>query len=393
MNNEVLIIKFGELHLKGQNKKVFIDKLITNIKDQLANLDHKVENKRDHLIVRGNDIDALVQKMKNVFGISIIYRAKIIESDIEIMKQEGKKALEDSGARTFRVTCSRKNKKFELNSIEICRAVAGHILATAEDGHYKVDLKNFEYNVKFEMQPHETYFYVERIEGAGGLPLGTSGKGCVLLSGGIDSPVAAYLAMRRGLKITLLNFESPPYTSAMAHEKVKELYNVLIKFDPKLELVYFDMHVIQEKLFYGLDQEYFMPLFRRKMYSLAARYAKENKAKVLLNGESLGQVASQTLESINVVDKDCDMLILRPLICFDKIDIIKIAKEIGTYEISIKPFEDACTVFMPKSPVIKPKLPYVLELEAKLDLTQEVEDAFNSIIKVDNKTDKINNII
>ena len=254
----------------------------------------------------------------------------------------------------------------------------------------KVDVHNPDYLIKIEIRSDYTYIYSKEIKALGGYPLGIAGKGLLMLSGGIDSPVAGYLAMKRGIKLECIYFESPPHTSPQAKNKVKELVHILNKYQPSIKLHIINFTNIQEAIYKNIDPTYMITIMRRMMYRISAEVLKQRDCYVIINGESVGQVASQTLTSMQVINNVTTLPVIRPLACLDKLEIIDISKRIGTYETSILPYEDCCTIFLPKHPVINPKLEKAIEYENSFDYQELIKEAINSreIITIDKKYKK-----
>lgn len=350
---KVLLLKFGELFLKGKNKKDFENLLMENIKAKLSSFKYKISYTLGRIVISDYELDdewAIVEELKTVFG--LIGVSKAVEVDTS-EKNIFAYASSISLSGTFRVNAKRADKKFPLSSMELERKLGEVILTHNEN--LKVDLHNPEHIVYVEIRfNNKTYIYYETIKCAGGLPLGSAGKALLLLSGGIDSPVAGYLMAKRGLKLEAVHFHSYPYTSEQAKEKVIELGRKLTKYCDEIKLHIVSFTKVQEQIHMNCDSEYMITIMRRIMMRVAEKICKENDLGAIITGESLGQVASQTMPSINVTNSVVSLPVFRPLIAFDKEDIIEIAKEIDTYDTSILPYEDCCTVFLPKYPVIKP---------------------------------------
>ena len=297
--------------------------------------------------------DEVVSRISNVFGIHEINIGYIIESiDFEVIKEEILKLLQEKSFTTFKVESKRSNKKLNTTSIELSRNLGAHILKNIK--RLKVDVKNPYILINVEYRMNNTFVYFEKIKGVFGYPVGTLGKGLLMLSGGIDSPVAGYLAMKRGVKIEAVYFESPPHTSIEAKNKVISLAKKLAEYNNDITLHVINFTEIQESIYKNIPHDYLITIMRRMMYRISAILASRRNAKIIVNGESIGQVASQTLTSMSAINEVVSIPVIRPLACFDKLDIIDIAKKIDTYETSILPFEDCCTIFVPKHPVINP---------------------------------------
>lgn len=353
---KLIIIKYGELTTKKENINLFIMTLKQNIKQKLKNenVDIRFDKGRMFIRVLNEHFDGIIEKLKEVFGIhEIVIGYELKTLDIEEIKKELLFLLENKEFKTFKVETKRSNKTLPKTSLEISREVGGSILKNKENT--KVDVHNPELTIHLELRNTESYIYFETVEGLGGYPVSTLGKGILMLSGGIDSPVAGYMAIKRGVKLEALYFESPPHTSIEAKNKVMELAKVLSKYNNEIKLHVIHFTEIQEAIYKNIPHEYLITIMRRMMYRIAEIIASRSNAKILVNGESIGQVASQTLTSMKAINEVVKIPVIRPLACFDKLEIIGIAKKINTYETSILPFEDCCTIFVPKHPVINPE--------------------------------------
>lgn len=371
---KVLLLKFGELFLKGKNKKDFENLLMENIKAKLSSFKYKISYTLGRIVISDYEIDdewAIVEELKTVFGLIGVSKAVEVDTSEENIFAYAS-SISLSG--TFRVNAKRADKKFPLSSMELERKLGEVILTHNEN--LKVDLHNPEHIVYVEIRfNNKTYIYYETIKCAGGLPLGSAGKALLLLSGGIDSPVAGYLMAKRGLKLEAVHFHSYPYTSEQAKEKVIELGRKLTKYCDEIKLHIVSFTKVQEQIHMNCDSEYMITIMRRIMMRVAEKICNENNLGAIITGESLGQVASQTMPSINVTNSVVSLPVFRPLIAFDKEDIIEIAKEIDTYDTSILPYEDCCTVFLPKYPVIKPTIRRAEYNEKFLNIDALVDEA------------------
>lgn len=371
---KVLLLKFGELFLKGKNKKDFENLLMENIIAKLSSFKYKISYTLGRIVISDYEIDdewAIVEELKTVFGLIGVSKAVEVDTSEENIFAYAS-SISLSG--TFRVNAKRADKKFPLSSMELERKLGEVILTHNEN--LKVDLHNPEHIVYVEIRfNNKTYIYYETIKCAGGLPLGSAGKALLLLSGGIDSPVAGYLMAKRGLKLEAVHFHSYPYTSEQAKEKVIELGRKLTKYCDEIKLHIVSFTKVQEQIHMNCDSEYMITIMRRIMMRVAEKICKENDLGAIITGESLGQVASQTMPSINVTNSVVSLPVFRPLIAFDKEDIIEIAKEIDTYDTSILPYEDCCTVFLPKYPVIKPTIRRAEYNEKFLNVDALVDEA------------------
>ncbi len=391
---KTIIIKYGELSTKKDNINYFLKILKENI-DSLLIWKHFINYDRGRMFVDVDDeyIDKTISVLKKTFGIHEIIVGfidnemdfdKICDNVLELIKEEN--------FNTFKVICKRGNKKYPLNSMEISAKVGGYILKNREN--IKVDVNNPEEKIYIEIRNDAVLYYLNGILGLGGYPVGTLGKGLLMLSGGIDSPVAGYLAIKRGVKISAIYFESPPHTSDFAKEKVKKLANVLASYSPNMNLYVINFTKIQEAILKNIPYEYLITIMRRMMYRISLKIANKGNFKILINGESIGQVASQTLTSMSVINKVVDIPVIRPVACFDKLEIIDIAKKIGTFDISTLPYEDCCTVFVPEHPVINPELEKCVLYEKLIPYEDLINEAIKNvnIIKI-GKEEKYQDIL
>lgn len=370
----VLLLKFGELFLKGKNKHEFEKLLMMNIRRKLSGYAFSLEFTSGRMIVENYDESEekiLIEKLKTTFGLIAISRAVEIDGDFENIKKYVA-SLEISGS--FRVSAKRADKRYPHTSIEIEKALGEVVLNSNADA--KVDLHTPKTILFVEVRFNgKCYVYYDNIKCAGGLPLGSGGRALLLLSGGIDSPVAGYMMAKRGLKIEAVHFHSYPYTSEQAKEKVVELASILTNYVDEIKLHIVSFTKIQEQIHMNCDADYMITIMRRIMMRIAERLCLKNDLGAIITGESLGQVASQTMQSINVTNSVVSLPVFRPLIAFDKEDIMEIAKNIGTYDTSILPYEDCCTVFLPKYPVIKPTIKRAQHMEKFLDIERLVDEA------------------
>ena len=370
---KLLLVRYGEISLKGLNRNYFIDTLVSNIKYSVRNFSGiRVSKIQGRIIVDNYDeIDEpdIIDALRKVFGIVYITKACQVETDIEVLKDQAVKIMQGYIGKSFKVESRRANKAFPIESPEISKLIGAHILKNVQG--LRVDVHEPEIILGIEIR-EKSYITYENIVGEAGLPLGTSGKGGILLSGGIDSPVASYLMSRRGMKMYGIHFHSYPFTSKNAQEKVVDISKFLAEYNKGFELTMFSVTKIQQEIIRNCNESYLTVILRRYMLRIAEAYAKQMDLKVLVTGESLGQVASQTAESIICTDACVDMPILRPCIGMDKNEIIKHSLHINTYEKSIEPYEDCCTVFVPKHPQTKPKLERVLEEESKIKNSDEL---------------------
>lgn len=374
--NKVLLLKFGELFLKGRNRIEFLKLLRYNIEQKLKGLTYKLFETQGRLVVSNfsADIeDELISRLQKVFGLIGVASAVEIDTVMEdIEKYVGGFDIENY--KTFKIEAKRADKTFPMTSMEIERHLGGVVLD--KNPNLKVDLYNPELVINVEIRVNnKTYIYSNLYPCANGLPLGSAGKGLLLLSGGIDSPVAGYLMSKRGLKLEAVHFHSYPYTSAQAKEKVIELAKEISEYCGEIKLHVVSFTEIQEQIHKNCDPEYMITIMRRIMMRIAERLCKENGLGAIVTGESLGQVASQTMQSMTVTNSVVSLPVFRPVIAFDKEEIMDVARKIGTYETSILPYEDCCTVFLPKNPVIRPTISRAEYLEKSLDIDSLVETA------------------
>ena len=361
---KVILIKYGELSTKKDNINFFLKKLKENILFALKGMNAEVTYDLGRMFIHTNEkFEEVIKKITNIFGIHEINIGYIIDStDFNQIKEEILKLLKEKEFTTFKVESKRSNKNLNTTSVELSKNLGAYILKNIEG--LKVEVKNPEVLVNVEYRCNNTLVYFEKITGLGGYPVGTLGKGLLMLSGGIDSPVAGFLTMKRGVKIETIYFESPPHTSNEAKEKVKSLAKKLAIYNNDITLHVINFTDIQEAIYKKIPHEYLITIMRRMMYRISAIIASKRNAKILINGESIGQVASQTLTSMSAINEVVKIPVIRPLACFDKLEIIDIAKKIDTYETSILPYEDCCTIFVPKHPVINPSKEKCVEYEA-----------------------------
>lgn len=382
---KIILIKYGELTTKKANRGLFINILTQNVKKALKDFDIKLIHNRVRMFIEvknDNEMDAIIEKLTKVFGIHSIVICYKSNNNIDDIKKNVLSVAHGVEFRTFKVVTKRCDKKFPIKSMEFNNVIGGVLLKNI-DG-IKVDVHNPEYTVKIEIREENTYIYSKEIAGAGGYPVGVAGRGILMLSGGIDSPVAGYLAMKRGIKLECLYFESPPHTSPQALNKVKKLVEILSNYQADIKLHIINFTNIQENIYKNINPEYMITIMRRMMYRITDEVRMRQDALVIINGESVGQVASQTLNSMSVINNVTNTPVIRPVACLDKLEIIEIAKKIGTYKTSILPYEDCCTIFLPKHPVINPTLDKCLKYENNFDYKKCIEEAVlnDKIIRV-----------
>ena len=351
---KIIFLKYGELSTKKDNINFFLKTLYDDIKNNLKDeVDIKYDYGRMFIVPKKDNFDEITKRLKNIFGIhEIIIAYKLHDKDLNNINENIINLLHEKEFKTFKVDVKRSDKKYPYDGMEIRKLLGGNILKNISN--IKVDVNNPEIIVNVEIRLKEVLIYFEKIKGIGGYPVGTLGKGLLMLSGGIDSPVAGYLAMKRGVKLEAIYFESPPHTSEAALNKVKELAKKLAIYNNDIKLHIINFTEIQEEIYKNIPHDYLITIMRRMMYRISAIIAARSNAKILVNGESIGQVASQTLTSMSAINEVIKIPVIRPLACFDKLEIIELAKKIDTYETSILPYEDCCTIFVPEHPVINP---------------------------------------
>ena len=378
---EILLCKYGEIILKGANKRYFEDMLCKELRQRARKFgDFEISRAQSTIYVEPKDdfadMDGMFDAAMKVFGIAAIGRAAVCEKDIEDIKRVAREYIPQflEGKKSFKVEGKRSDKTFPLNSMELSELIGAEILEETH-GKIRVDVHKPDITVKVEIRERAAYVHAGQYKAAGGLPVGSSGHGMLLLSGGIDSPVAGYMMARRGLRIEAIHFESFPYTSEMARDKVIRLARTVAAYTGDIYVHVVSLTHIQEELVKHCEEDYFTLLLRRYMMTIASRIAGDHDSKCLITGESLGQVASQTMEAIAVTEDAASIPVLRPCIGMDKNDIIEISRKINTFDISIEPYEDCCTVFTPKHPRTKPQLAKVKVEEDKLDFEALVAEA------------------
>lgn len=392
---KVIIIKYGELSTKKDNINYFLSSLKENIISKIGD-DASIVFDRGRMFIYPikNNYDVILNKLSFVFGIHEIDLGYEIENNsLELIENTLKELILDKEFKTFKVETKRSYKKYYMNSMEVSRYLGGVVLKTLKD--VRVDVKNPECLINVEIRSDKAYIYFEKTMGIGGYPVGSLGKGLLMLSGGIDSPVAGYLALKRGVRIEGIYFESPPHTSDAAKNKVIALSKILTNYSGYIKLHIVNFTEIQEEIYKNIPHEYLITIMRRMMYRISYIIAKKNNCKILVNGESIGQVASQTLTSMSVINNVTSMPVIRPVACLDKLEIIDIAKKIGTYETSILPYEDCCTIFVPDHPVINPILDKCIEYEKLIDVDKLMNNAINKIntVRIDNVEKEFDDVL
>ena len=378
---EILLCKYGEIVLKGANRRYFEDSLCKTLRFRAKHYGNfKIDRSQSTLVIEPldefADIDGMFETASKVFGIVGISRCAVCEKDMGAIEKTIKEYIPPflEGKKSFKVEAKRSDKRFPLDSMQICAQAGGYVLESVKG--IRVDVHNPEVVVHVEIREFAAYIHAGQFKGAGGMPVGTNGKGLLLLSGGIDSPVAGYMIAKRGVLLEAVHFESFPYTSELAREKVFQLAREVAQYAGSFNVHVVSLTHIQEELVKACEEDYFTLLLRRYMMALADRLAKDEDCQALITGESLGQVASQTIQAIGVTDPMTTLPVFRPCIGMDKEEIITISRHIGTFDISILPYEDCCTVFTPKHPRTRPELAKVEAQEEKLDIDALTERAF-----------------
>ena len=378
---KLILIKYGELTTKKDNRKLFINKLENNIKSLLKNYDIKIKKDRVRMYIVTSKVDEVSEKLQKIFGIHSVVICYKTTQDVEDIKAKVKEVLDKEKFSTFKVNTRRADKNFPIHSMDFNNLIGGFVL---KNYPVKVDVHNPELLLNIEIRLEGVFIYTNELLGGGGYPVGVQGKGLLMLSGGIDSPVAGYMALKRGIDIECLYFESPPHTSMEAKNKVLKLANILNDYSGNIKVHVVPFTNIQETIYRFCPEDYMITIMRRMMYRIAHKFAKMHKIPIIVNGESVGQVASQTITSMSVINEVTNMPIIRPVACLDKLEIIEIAKKIGTYETSILPFEDCCTIFVPKHPVINPKLEKCVLAESKFNFDKMIDECIENIETITN---------
>ena len=391
--NKVILIKYGELTTKKSNRKFFINTLYNNILKKLKDLDVVISKDMSRMYIEYDSINEnlVLKRIGEIFGIHAYEIAYKVETDKDNILDTIKEVLSsniDNNNYTFKVETKRSYKKFSMDSLECNHFFGSFILKNFSN--LKVDVHNPNIVVRVEIREKYSYVYLNEYKGIGGYPVGTLGRGLLMLSGGIDSPVAGYLALKRGIKLDLVYFEAIPHTSLEARNKVIELSKKLSIYGGEMRLIIVPFTKLQETIYQNVDGNYSITIMRRMMYRIMEKLALRFKGLVIINGESIGQVASQTLTSMNVINSVTNIPVIRPVACFDKLEIIELSKKIDTYDISILPYEDCCTVFVPRHPVINPVLSECIKMESKFDYEALIDEIMQNlnIIKINEDMDK-----
>lgn len=387
--DNLILIKYGELTTKKANRNAFTKLLANNIKKILNGEEFNLRYDRVRMYIECNNANAIVEKLKKVFGIHGIVICHKVNTNIEDIKAKVLELLNKENFNTFKINTKRADKSFEIHSMELNNIIGGHVL---KNMNCKVDVHTPDIIVTIEIRIEGTFIYTNEIKGIGGYPVGIQGKGMLMLSGGIDSPVAGYLSLKRGVDLECLYFESPPHTSIEAKNKVIELARIINEYSGNIKVNVIPFTKIQEEIYKNVPDSYVITIMRRMMYRIAERLAVKHNCKVIINGESIGQVASQTLTSMAVINSVTNFPVIRPVACMDKLEIIEISKKIKTYETSILPYEDCCTIFLPTHPVINPDINKCLLYEMSFDFEELINEAIENVeivsnLKKDNYSD------
>ena len=368
------MIKYGELTTKKANRNTFIKILTKNIERVLKDYPVTIKKDRVRMYITCQDEQPVIKALQKIFGLHSIVLCEKVNTNIEDIS---KKAIElVKNFKTFKIETKRSLKTFPMTSMEISKKVGANVLKNTD---LKVDVHNPEITVHVEIRSEGSFIYIDEKKGIGGYPVGIQGKGLLMLSGGIDSPVAGYLALKRGVDLECIYFESPPHTSIEAKNKVLKLAKIINEYSGNIKVHVVPFTKLQEEIYKKVPHTYMITIMRRMMYRIALKVCLKNKLKVIVNGESIGQVASQTLDSMSVINNVVDIPVIRPVACMDKLEIIDLANKIGTYETSILPYEDCCTIFVPKHPIIHPSLKQCIEFEKNFDFEKLVDEAVDNI--------------
>ena len=386
--NNLILIKYGELTTKKANRNTFTKLLANNVKSILKGENFNIRFDRVRMYIECDNANEIVKKLQKVFGIHSIVICHKVNTNVEDIKAKVLELLNKETFKTFKISTKRADKNFEIHSMDFNNIIGGHVLKNIP---CKVDVHNPDIEVKIEIRQEGTFIYTNEIKGIGGYPVGVQGKGMLMLSGGIDSPVAGYLSLKRGVDLECLYFESPPHTSIEAKNKVIKLASIINEYSGNIKVNIVPFTKLQEAIYKNVPDSYVITIMRRMMYRIAERLSLKHKCKVIINGESIGQVASQTLTSMSVINSVTSFPVIRPVACMDKIEIIDISKKINTYETSILPYEDCCTIFLPTHPVINPDLNKCINYESNFDYETLIDECINNIEIITNLNNEENN--
>ncbi len=379
---KIILIKYGELSTKKGNRNFFIKTLKDEVNRKLSTLPCEIMSdfSRMSITCKDEDLNKVLDKLNTIFGIHAYHIAYKIASNQEEIEKKVLEVMSEEKFSTFKIETNRRDKSFPISSMDFSRRLGGIILKNIEG--VKVDVHHPDVLCSVEIYSQEAYIYTNQHKGLGGYPIGTQPKALLMLSGGIDSPVAGYLAMKRGIKIEAVYFEAIPHTSMEARNKVIELSRKLARYTNKINLHIVPFTELQEEIYKKSDPAYGITIMRRMMYRIMDKLCQKYKAKAIINGESIGQVASQTLVSMNVINEVTNLPVIRPLACFDKLEIMEIARKIDTYNTSILPYEDCCTIFVPKHPVIHPELEVAKKIEKEIDYETLIQKAIDNTFTI-----------
>ena len=391
--NRVILIKYGELSTKKGNRNFFINTLYNHVKSKLKNYNVSIDKDRARMRIffDDKDLEDIKGIIDKIFGIHTYHIAYICNSEIEDIKETLKEILVGIDFKTFKIESKRSDKNFPIHSQDLNHVLGGVVLKNFSN--IKVDVHNPNLLIKVEVREENTYIYHQSYQGLGGYPVGTQPMGLLMLSGGIDSPVAGYLAMKRGILVDAVYFEAIPHTSLDAREKVISLCRKLAVYTNFIRLHIVNFTPIQEEIYKNCREDYCITIMRRMMYRIMDKLSHEMEACAIINGESIGQVASQTLTSMQVINEVTNMPVIRPVACLDKLEIMDIARKIDTFDISILPFEDCCTVFVPKHPAINPRLDVAYHEEEKFDYQSMIDNIEITTIKVEDNSNEFNDLL
>ena len=385
--NNLILIKYGELTTKKANRNTFTKLLANNVKNMLKGENYNLRFDRVRMYIECDNANAIVKQIQKVFGIHSIVICHKVNTNVEDIKDKVLDLLSKENFNTFKINTKRADKSFEIHSMDFNNIIGGHILKNL---NCKVDVHNPDINVTIEIRVEGTFIYTNEIKGIGGYPVGVQGKGMLMLSGGIDSPVAGYLSLKRGVDLECLYFESPPHTSIQAKNKVIKLASIINEYSGNIKVNVVPFTKLQEAIYKNVPDSYVITIMRRMMYRIAEKLCVKNKCKVIINGESIGQVASQTLTSMSVINSVTNFPVIRPVACMDKLEIIDISKKINTYETSILPYEDCCTIFLPTHPVINPDLNKCILYESNFDYETLINECIDNIEVISNLKEEEN---
>ena len=387
--DKVILIKYGELSTKKGNRNFFIDALYKNIESKLKNYNIKIHKDRARMYIEflEKDFPFIKRVVDKTFGIHAYYIASIVHTNDEEIQKAVLELAQKEAFSTFKIDTKRSDKSFPIHSQDYNRVLAGVLFKNIPN--ISVNVHHPDLLVKVEIRPEESFIYFNGYKGIGGYPVGTQARGLLMLSGGIDSPVAGYLAMKRGMSLDAVYFEAMPHTSIQARNKVIKLGEKLSEYSNSIRLHIINFTPIQEAIYKNCREDYCITIMRRMMYRIMEELSKKYKVSVIVNGESIGQVASQTLSSMVVINSVTNIPVIRPVACFDKLEIMEIARKIDTYDISIIPYEDCCTVFVPRHPIINPSVETAIIEEEKFDYKPMIEEAIHTVktIKISSKYD------